>query len=107
MDINEHQQWLVKFYEKRDWFKYPPQDRVNYITEELGELSRAVRTIEVGRDHPGEKVLNQAEKEDNLREETADVIDQVLVLAAKYDIKPDELLEYSENKLKKRFNMDV
>ena len=47
MDINEHQQWLVKFYEKRDWFKYPPQDRVNYITEELGELSRAVRTIEV------------------------------------------------------------
>ena len=106
MDINEHQQWLVKFYEKRDWFKYP-QDRVNYITEELGELSRAVRTIEVGRDHPGEKILNQAEKEDNLREEMADVIDQVLVLAAKYDIKPDELLEYSENKLKKRFNMDV
>ena len=106
MDINEHQQWLVKFYEKRDWFKYPPQDRVNYITEELGELSRAVRTIEVGRD-PGEKILNQAEKEDNLREEMADVIDQVLVLAAKYDIKPDELLEYSENKLKKRFNMDV
>ena len=105
MDINEHQQWLVKFYEKRDWFKYPPQDRVNYITEELGELSRAVRTIEVGRDHPGEKILNQ--KEDNLREEMADVIDQVLVLAAKYDIKPDELLEYSENKLKKRFNMDV
>lgn len=105
MDINEHQQWLVKFYEKRDWFKYPPQDRVNYITEELGELSRAVRTIEVGRDHPGEKILNQAEKEDNLREEMADVIDQVL--AAKYDIKPDELLEYSENKLKKRFNMDV
>ena len=40
-------------------------------------------------------------------EEMADVIDQVLVLAAKYDIKPDELLEYSENKLKKRFNMDV
>ena len=77
MDINEHQQWLVKFYEKRDWFKYPPQDRVNYITEELGELSRAVRTIEVGRDHPGEKILNQAEKEDNLREEMADVIDQV------------------------------
>ncbi|MDH4959861.1 MazG-like family protein [Ligilactobacillus salivarius] len=105
MDINEHQQWLVKFYEKRDWFKYPPQDRVNYMTEELGELSRAVRTIEVGRDHPGEKILNQAEKEDNLREEMADVIDQVL--AAKYDIKPDELLEYSENKLKKRFNMDV
>ena len=107
MDINAHQQWLVKFYEKRDWFKYPPQGRVNYITEELGELSRAVRTIEVGRDHPGEKILNQAEKEDNLREEMADVIDQVLVLAAKYDIKPDELLEYSENKLKKRFNMDI
>ena len=106
MDINEHQQWLVKFYEKRDWFKYPPQDRVNYITEELGELSRAVSTIEVGRDHPGEIILNQAEK-DNLREEMADVIDQVLVLADKYDIKPDELLEYSENKLKKRFNMDV
>ena len=37
----------------------------------------------------------------------ADVIDQVLVLAAKYDIKPDKLLEYSENKLKKRFNMDA
>lgn len=50
LDINKHQQWLVKFYEKEIGLIHL-KIRVNYITEELGELSRAVRTIEVGRDH--------------------------------------------------------
>ena len=72
MTIESHQDWLVGFYQRRDWFKHTPAMRINYLTEELGELSRAVRTIEVGRDHPGEAEPTRADANANLIEELAD-----------------------------------
>ena len=39
----------------------------------------------------------------NLVEELADVLDQVLIMADKFDIDPETLLEYSQEKLTKRF----
>lgn len=73
------------------------------MTEEVGELSRAIRAIEIGRDHPGEAKKTPAELEDNLEEELADVLDQVLMISSKYDIDPETLLQRSQNKLTKRF----
>lgn len=65
----------------------------------MGELSRAIRAIEIGRDHPGEHET-AAEREYNLHEELADVMDQVLILCDKYDVDPDSLMAFSEKKLK-------
>lgn len=80
MQINEHQQWLINFYQQRGWYQLSPFIRLNFISEEVGELSRAVRSIEIGRDHPGEQPLTTAQLQDNLIEELADTLDQVLVL---------------------------
>ncbi len=52
MNLTAHQQWLINFYQKRGWYQLSPFIRVNFISEEVGELSRAVRAIEIGRDHP-------------------------------------------------------
>ncbi|KRM97071.1 pyrophosphatase [Liquorilactobacillus aquaticus DSM 21051] len=103
MELKDHQEWLVAFYKKRDWYKFSPEIRMNFLTEEVGELARAIRTFEIGRDHPGEKKKTQEEMFDNLKEELADVIDQALVLCAKYDLEPSKILHFSENKLIKRF----
>ncbi|KRL01133.1 MazG nucleotide pyrophosphohydrolase domain-containing protein [Liquorilactobacillus capillatus] len=103
MGLEEHQAWLVSFYKKRDWYKFSPEIRMNFLTEEVGELARAIRTFEIGRDHPGEKKKDKAERFDNLKEELADVVDQVLILCRKYEIEPQEILHYSENKLTERF----
>lgn len=103
MNLKQHQEWLVDFYKKRDWYKYSSFIRLNFLTEEVGELSRAIRAIEIGRDHPGEHET-QGEREYNLHEELADVMDQVLILCDKYDVDPDSLMAFSEKKLRKRFN---
>lgn len=104
MNLKTHQSWLVAFYKRRDWYQYSPFIRLNFLTEEVGELSRAVRAIEIGRDHPGETKQSQKDLKDNLVEELADVLDQVLIMANKFDIDPEILLEYSQDKLTKRFN---
>lgn len=105
MNINQHQNWLKAFYQNKHWYELSPEWRMNFIAEEEGELARAVRTIEIGRSHPGERPETTAEQEYNLREEMADVIDQVLILAAKYGVSGEELLQFSEDKLKKRWNL--
>ncbi|WP_251067903.1 MazG-like family protein [Apilactobacillus xinyiensis] len=103
-EINEHQKWLKNFYQSREWYELSPFVRMNFIAEEIGELARAVRAIEIGRDHPGESKKTPEQLDDNLHEELSDLLDQVLVLASKYNISGEELLKYSEHKLHKRFN---
>ncbi|MEJ6400934.1 MazG-like family protein [Nicoliella lavandulae] len=104
MDLKQHADWLTKFYKKHKWFELSPEIRMNFLLEESGELARAIRTEEIGREHPGEAKKTKAEADDNLHEELADVLDQLLILCAKYDIDPNSLLSYSENKLHKRWN---
>ena len=106
LTLSDHQQWLVNFYENRHWYHYSPFIRLNFLTEETGELSRAIRAIEIGRDHPGEPAQKAADLEANLKEELADVLDQVLILSAKFGIDPNDLLTQSERKLKARFKED-
>ncbi|AVI95041.1 MazG nucleotide pyrophosphohydrolase domain-containing protein [Oenococcus oeni] len=103
MNLTEHEKWLINFYKRRNWYQYSPFIRLNYLSEETGELSRAIRAIEIGRDHPGDKQLSSIKKRDNLQEELADILDQLLIFCSKYNIDPNCLLSASENKLKKRF----
>lgn len=107
MTLTEHQQWLVHFYQKHNWYAYSPFIRLNFLTEETGELSRAIRALEIGRDHPGEPVKSQHALDANLKEELADVLDQVLILSDKFGIDPESLLEQSERKLTQRFKKHV
>lgn len=104
MSLSAHQAWLVDFYQRRNWYHYSPFIRLNYLTEEVGELSRAIRAIEIGRDHPGEKNASPAQLEANLHEELGDALDQILMLCSKYQIDAETLLDESENKLHRRFH---
>lgn len=96
--------WLTSFYKKRNWFQYSTFIRLNFLFEEVGELAQCIRSIELGRDHPGEEMQNQSELNAHLKEELADVLDQVLILSEKYNIDLDDLIAQSQTKLKQRFN---
>lgn len=54
MTIEDHQQWLVNFYQQRQWYQYSPFVHLNFLSEETGEMSRAIRALEIGRDRPSE-----------------------------------------------------
>lgn len=45
--IQEHQAWVKQFYESRNWYRFNPLIRMNFLTEEMGELTQVVRTIEL------------------------------------------------------------
>lgn len=103
MDIETYQQWISDFYKERGWYRYDPFIRVNFLSEEVGEVARAIRTLEIGRDRPDEKVASQKEQIDNLVEELGDVLDNLFILADKYEISLQEIMTAHRQKLEARF----
>lgn len=103
MEIKDYQTWLTEFYQQRGWYELNPFIRVNFLTEETGEVSRAIRAIEIGRDRPDEQVKSESELKEDLTEELGDVLDNLLILASKYDISLTEIMTKHQTKLTKRF----
>ena len=103
MNILEYQKWITEFYKKRGWYDLNPFIRVNFLTEEVGEVSKAVRTIEIGRDRPNEVTKSKEQQVENLKEELGDVLDNLFILAEKYEIDLTEIMESHKDKLTKRY----
>lgn len=107
MNLDEHKQWLADFYAERGWLQLSSSRRLNFLTEEVGELSQAIRRFEFGRDHPGERTQSVKEEKENIVEELADVLDEVFIFCEKFGISPSELMQYSEDKLNGRFKSNA
>ena len=105
MNILEYQQWITDFYKykRHGWYDLNPFIRVNFLMEEVGEVSKAIRTIEIGRDRPDEVPLTKEQQLENLKEELGDVLDNVFILAEKYNINLTEIMESHKEKLINRY----
>ncbi|MGG2017681.1 MazG nucleotide pyrophosphohydrolase domain-containing protein [Bacillus sp. S10(2024)] len=103
MNTNEFQNWVEQFYHKRGWAQYNSFIRVNFLAEEVGEVSRVIRAIEIGRDRPDETAKNEEELIIELKEELGDVLGNLIILAQKYDLDLQDIMEAHVKKLSKRF----
>lgn len=103
MHIVEFEKWVEEFYEKRNWSQYDSFIRLNFLTEEVGEVSRVVRAIEIGRDRPDEHEKASNELLTELTEELGDVLANVIILSQKYDIDLQDIMNTHVEKLSKRF----
>ncbi|WGE48027.1 MazG-like family protein [Actinobacillus equuli] len=103
MQIQDYQNWVREFYQTQGWYRYNPFIRVNFLSEEVGEVARAVRAIEIGRDRPNETEASYQEKRACLIEELGDVLDNLFILADKYDISIEEVIEKHQAKFIKRY----
>lgn len=103
MDIKSYNEWVIDFYKRRGWYKYNSFIRIGFLTEEVGEVSRAIRSLEIGRDRPDEVQKTTDEDKENLMEELGDVLDNILILADKYNINFEDILNYHKEKLELRF----
>lgn len=92
MNITEYQKWISQFYKEHNWYQYNPFIRANFLTEEVGEVCRAIRTIEIGRDRPDERTTSVEENLANLTEELGDVLDNLFIIADKYQISLEEIM---------------
>ncbi|WP_459501763.1 MazG nucleotide pyrophosphohydrolase domain-containing protein [Bacillus sp. C1] len=103
MNIIEFQSWVEEFYEKRSWSQYNSFIRLNFLTEEVGEVSRVVRAIEIGRDRPDEQEKRVEELKIELKEELGDVLANLIILSQKYDLDLQDIMEAHVEKLSRRF----
>ncbi|WP_141503050.1 MazG nucleotide pyrophosphohydrolase domain-containing protein [Paenibacillus luteus] len=103
MDVNAFQKWVKGYYAERGWSELDIFIRIGFLAEETGEVARAIRALEIGRDRPDETVGTYAENKQELIEELGDVLGNVIVIANKYDISLEDVFKSHQEKLHKRY----
>lgn len=103
MDAKEFQQWILEYYASRGWSDLDAFVRIGFLSEETGEVARAIRALEIGRDRPDEPTRSFAESKNNLTEELGDVLGNIAVIANKYDIDLEDIMLEHQRKLANRY----
>ncbi|WP_044639785.1 MazG nucleotide pyrophosphohydrolase domain-containing protein [Risungbinella massiliensis] len=102
MELRDLQRKVDEIYQERGWRELDPYIRVGFLMEEVGELARAVRALEIGRDRPDES-RTETEWKQELLEELGDVLGNVVLLAGKYGLSLEEIVQVHTQKLAKRY----
>ncbi|MCM3128093.1 MULTISPECIES: MazG-like family protein [unclassified Paenibacillus] len=103
MNINEFQHWVKDYYQQRQWSDLNIFVRIGFLAEETGEVARAIRALEIGRDRPDEIEGTYEQNKRELTEELGDVLGNLVVIANKYDISLEDILEAHKDKLQARY----
>lgn len=103
LDVNEFQEWLKGYYQKRGWSELDIFIRIGFLAEETGEVARAVRALEIGRDRPDEMPETRVQQKQELVEELGDVLGNIIIIANKYDIALEDIFQSHRDKLQKRY----
>ncbi|WLV24873.1 MazG-like family protein [Aciduricibacillus chroicocephali] len=103
MNVTEFQHWVKNYYDKRGWSNLDIFIRIGFLAEETGEVARAIRALEIGRDRPDEEAESYTKNREELVGELGDVLGNVIVIANKYDISLEEIFESHKEKLLKRY----
>ncbi|WP_458123990.1 MazG nucleotide pyrophosphohydrolase domain-containing protein [Paenibacillus sp. Z3-2] len=107
MDIIEFQQWVKEYYKYRNWSDLDIFVRIGFLAEETGEVARAIRALEIGRDRPDEIAGTFQENKSELTEELGDVLGNLIVIANKYDISLEDILISHKQKLQARYSENL
>ncbi|MDX8361483.1 MULTISPECIES: MazG-like family protein [Bacillaceae] len=103
MDVTEFQQWVKEYYKTRGWSELDIFIRIGFLAEETGEVARAIRSLEIGRDRPDEVSGTFEENKQELTEELGDVLGNLIVIANKYDISLEKIFHEHKKKLSNRY----
>lgn len=104
MNVTEFQQWVKDYYKMRGWSDLDIFIRIGFLAEETGEVARAIRALEIGRDRPDEVTGSLEENKKELTEELGDVLGNLIVIANKYDISLEEIFSSHKEKLAERYS---
>ena len=74
MNVTEFQEWVKDYYKSRGWSELDIFIRIGFLAEETGEVARAIRALEIGRDRPDEARGSYEENKQELTEELGDVL---------------------------------
>ncbi|WP_211750344.1 MazG-like family protein [Paenibacillus sp. Marseille-Q4541] len=103
MEIEEFQKWIKEYYHNRGWSDLNIFIRIGFLSEETGEVARAIRALEIGRDRPDENEVSYEDRKNELTEELGDVLGNLIIIANKYEINFKDILYAHKEKLSKRY----
>lgn len=103
MDVTGFQNWVNDYYEQRGWSELDIFIRIGFLAEETGEVARAIRALEIGRDRPDEADNSYVNNRQVLVEELGDVLGNVIVIANKYNVSLEEVFHAHKEKLLQRY----
>lgn len=101
--MREFQEWIEAYYRNRGWHDFDIFVRIGFLAEETGEVARAIRALEIGRDRPDETTGNDEENKQALTEELGDVLGNVVVIANQYNIELEDIFTAHKDKLLNRY----
>lgn len=105
MNVTEFQHWVKAYYEKRGWSDLDIFIRIGFLAEETGEVARAIRALEIGRNRPDEVTGSFEDNKQELTEELGDVLGNLIVIANKYEIPLEDVFLSHKKKLSKRYSV--
>ncbi|MCU0678707.1 MAG: nucleotide pyrophosphohydrolase [Candidatus Pacebacteria bacterium] len=94
--MNKEQQEIHKWMESVGWSYWTPHEMLARITEEVGELARAINH------EYGPKKRKATEEDQTITEELGDILFALACFANAHDIDLDAALAQSHNKVKNR-----
>lgn len=103
MDVKKFQHWVNDYYKNRGWADLDIFIRIGFLAEETGEVARAIREIEIGRDRPDENPITFLDRRNQLIEELGDVLGNVIIIANKYNIPLEDIFHSHREKLLGRY----
>lgn len=103
MNVSEFQAWVKQYYAARGWSDLNIFIRIGFLAEETGEVARAIRALEIGRDRPDEQSGSPDELKQELVEELGDVLGNLIVIANQYDIPLEDIFQSHRQKLSERY----
>src|SRR5699024_4385333 len=103
MEAKEFQKWIAEYYQARGWADLDIFVRIGFLSEETGEVARAIRALEIGRDRPDEQAGSFTENNRDLTEKLGDFLGNLAVIANKYNIELEEILLENKRKLSNRY----
>lgn len=104
MSTEAFQSWVKEYYKSRGWSDLDIFIRIGFLSEETGEVARAIRSLEIGRDRPDEGQESYDDNREELIGELGDVLGNVTVIANKYDIALEDIFKAHTEKLSNRYH---
>lgn len=103
MTFEQYESWMASLSKKQGWDQLNPFIRMNFMSEEVGELAQAVRRYEIGRGRPDEVTQSANVNRNAIMEEMGDVVSNLVILARYYDMSFQDIFDLGEAKLEARF----
>lgn len=105
MNSEKYESWIINLYKNRGWYELSPSRHENLLIEEIGEVARAIRIYEIGRDNPLDIKKSKKEELEDIGLELSDVLNQLVILSNLYDFSLNDLMSISEIKLSEKFGL--